>query len=76
MHGIAEEVKNLGGASLLVADDKSLGAHVDIVIDHVPESISPVLFAVPLELLAYNFAVQRGLDINSYNFMSKVTKVE
>jgi len=76
-----EEVKARNGFTLVVTDapeEPSL-AHLADVVLAVPaaEGISrPILFAIPLQLLAYYIAVQRGTDVDQPRNLAKTVTVE
>jgi len=76
MHRIAKEVKTLGGDSILITDDKSIITDGDILVDKIDEPLSPILFTVPLELIAYNSAILKGRNPDSPQYMSKITRIE
>jgi len=76
-----EEVKARNGLTLVVTDDPdapSLNRLADFVLP-VPavEGISrPILFALPLQLLAYDIAVWRGTDVDQPRNLAKTVTVE
>ena len=56
----------------------ALGRAADIALE-VPEThplVQPILSAVPLQLLAYETAVQRGLDVDKPRNLAKSVTVE
>ncbi|MCJ7725359.1 MAG: glutamine--fructose-6-phosphate transaminase (isomerizing) [Acidimicrobiia bacterium] len=74
------EVKARGAHTIAVAydDDENAAKHADEVIriPRVPDSLSPVLSAIPLQLLAYYVAVARGNDIDQPRNLAKSVTVE
>ncbi len=76
-----EEVKARNGLTIVVTDapeESSLDRLADVVLP-VPavDGISrPILFAVPLQLLAYHIAVQRGTDVDQPRNLAKTVTVE
>ena len=75
-----EEVKARGGRIIAVVSDEApeLRGKVDHVI-RVPQtvpSLLPVLTTVPLQLLAYHFAVLRGADVDQPRNLAKSVTVE
>ena len=76
-----EEVKARNGLTIVVTDapeEPALDRLADFVLS-VPrvEGISrPILFAVPLQLLAYHVAVQRGTDVDQPRNLAKTVTVE
>ena len=76
-----EEVKARNGLTIVVTDDPDEPA-LDRLADHVlsvpaVEGISrPILFALPLQLLAYHVAVRRGTDVDQPRNLAKTVTVE
>ena len=73
------------GASIIVltdADPESFSRILDPVHDHVVQIppthplLTPVLMAVPLQLLAYHIAVLRGCDVDQPRNLAKSVTVE
>jgi len=74
------EAKARGGTviALVSQDDESLAAKVDHTI-RVPTTsalLAPILNAIPLQLLAYHFAVRRGCDVDQPRNLAKSVTVE
>ncbi len=74
------EAKARGGKIIAVATegDNHIATIADDVI-YVPASsppISPMLLAVPMQLLAYHIAVQRGADVDQPRNLAKSVTVE
>ena len=74
------EVKARGGKIIAVATegDNHIATIADDVI-YIPASsppISPMLLAVPMQLLAYHIAVQRGADVDQPRNLAKSVTVE
>ena len=74
------EVKARGAFTVAVAydDDTEVAKHADRVIriPRVPDLLSPVLSAIPLQLLAYHVADARGHDIDQPRNLAKSVTVE
>jgi CheY-like chemotaxis protein len=75
-----EEVKARQGVVIAVASDgdRELNGKADYVL-HLPylsEYVAPILEAVPLQLLAYHIAVQRGCDVDQPRNLAKSVTVE
>ena len=75
-----QEVKARGGRILAVTSEGNgdLGALVDQEL-HVPATVpllSPVVTAIPLQLLAYHIAVLRGCDVDRPRNLAKSVTVE
>jgi glucosamine--fructose-6-phosphate aminotransferase (isomerizing) len=75
-----QEVKARGGPVIAVAydGDRDVAKHVDTVI-RIPETadlLAPVLAIIPLQLLAYYVARERGNDIDQPRNLAKSVTVE
>jgi len=75
-----EEVRARDGIVIAIATagDTSLADHAQDVI-YVPEApglLQPMVTTVPLQLLAYHVARQRGLDVDQPRNLAKVVTVE
>ena len=75
-----EEVKARDGMVIALAseDDDDMAARADHVV-YLPkcsEFLMPILAAVPLQLLAYHIAVQRGCDVDKPRNLAKSVTVE
>ena len=74
------EVKARGGTVIAVATegDSDIAAKADDVI-YVPAAspmVTPILMAVPMQLLAYHIAVRRGCDVDQPRNLAKTVTVE
>jgi len=74
------EVKARGAPviAFVTAGERELGKAADVVftIPDVHPLLSPILFAVPLQLLAYHIAVLRGTDVDQPRNLAKSVTVE
>ena len=76
-----QEVRARGGELFLFAD-REVDTHLSGVSTHVlslgavPESIAPIVFTVPLQLLAYHVAVLKGTDVDQPRNLAKSVTVE
>jgi len=75
-----QEVKARGGRVIVLTsrDEPMLEGMIDYEI-RIPETIDmfyPILAAIPLQLLAYYIAVQRGLDVDQPRNLAKSVTVE
>jgi glucosamine--fructose-6-phosphate aminotransferase (isomerizing) len=75
-----QEIRARKGIVLSIATtgDEEVGKHSDTVI-YVPdchEALSPLVVAVPLQLLAYHIAVNRGCDVDQPRNLAKSVTVE
>jgi glucosamine--fructose-6-phosphate aminotransferase (isomerizing) len=74
------EAKARGGKVIAVATEGDY--HITTIADdviYIPASsplISPMLLAVPMQLLAYHIAVQRGADVDQPRNLAKSVTVE
>ena len=75
-----QEVKARGGHIIAIAtegDQNIKGVADDILwIPECPECLSPMLAAVPLQLMAYYAAVARGHDVDKPRNLAKSVTVE
>ena len=75
-----EEVRARGGELYVLADREAGvaerdGVHVVRVPQHAPV-LSPIVYAVPLQLLAYHAALTRGNDVDKPRNLAKSVTVE
>src|SRR5216117_2952310 len=80
MTSSVEEVKARDGIVIAVATegDEAIATKADLVIP-VPASLEwlqPILFALPLQLLAYHMGVLRGCDVDQPRNLAKSVTVE
>ena len=75
-----EEVKARGGRIIAVATegDEQIERYAESVfyVPDVPEPLQPLLTVVPLQLVAYHAAVQRGHDVDKPRNLAKSVTVE
>lgn len=76
-----EEVAARGGKIVLITDDRSHkeNAHKTFRHIHVPHAhafISPLIYAIPVQLLAYHAAVFLGTDVDQPRNLAKSVTVE
>lgn len=76
-----QEVRARGGELYLFADRTvdahlSEGTHLLSLGENVAESIAPIVFTVPLQLLAYHVAVLKGTDVDQPRNLAKSVTVE
>jgi len=76
-----QEVRARGGELFLFADSE-IDTHLSDVstrvlsLGAVPESIAPIVFTVPLQLLAYHVAILKGTDVDQPRNLAKSVTVE
>jgi glucosamine--fructose-6-phosphate aminotransferase (isomerizing) len=73
---ISRETRMLGGNAILISDGKEFAKESDILVDKIDEPLSPLLFAVPLELIAYHVAIIKGRNPDSGEYITKITRIE
>ena len=79
-----QQVRARGGPIIAVADDgqPALETLIDaerdalVTIPATPPLITPIVMAVPLQLLAYHIAVRRGCDVDQPRNLAKSVTVE
>ncbi|MGQ9831979.1 MAG: glutamine--fructose-6-phosphate transaminase (isomerizing) [Thermochromatium sp.] len=75
-----EEVRARGGQLVVFADFQvPLAAQEGVTIVRLPETddpIDPLIFAIPLQLLAYHVAVLKGTDVDQPRNLAKSVTVE
>jgi len=76
-----QEVRARGGELYVLADPQSgikpsAGVHVIEMPEHVEEMQAPLVYTIPLQLLAYHVAVLRGTDVDKPRNLAKSVTVE
>lgn len=76
-----QEVKARGGKVIAFTDTKGAGricegAHAIIALPAVNAFVSPILYAIPVQLLAYHVAVIKGTDVDQPRNLAKSVTVE
>ncbi|AEK56062.1 MULTISPECIES: glutamine--fructose-6-phosphate transaminase (isomerizing) [Brucella] len=76
-----QEVAARGGRIILITDKKgaesaSIDTMATIVLPEVPEFISPLVYALPIQMLAYHTAVLMGTDVDQPRNLAKSVTVE
>ncbi|MCW8195588.1 glutamine--fructose-6-phosphate transaminase (isomerizing) [Proteobacteria bacterium 005FR1] len=75
------EVVQARGGKLFVFADKQAGFENDsettvINLPHVPDTIAPIIYTLPLQLLSYHVAVLKGTDVDQPRNLAKSVTVE
>lgn len=75
------EVVQARGGKLFVFADEQAGFDNDdettvINLPHVPDTIAPIIYTLPLQLLAYHVAVLKGTDVDQPRNLAKSVTVE
>ena len=76
-----EEVAARGGQLILVTDEKGAEAAgskapLTLTLPTVPETVTPLVYAVPVQLIAYHTAVIMGTDVDQPRNLAKSVTVE
>src|SRR3954464_6929026 len=76
-----QEVRARGGKIVLISDALGIaeageGAMATIEMRHVHPLIAPLVYAVPVQLLAYHVAVLKGTDVDQPRNLAKSVTVE
>jgi len=76
-----QEVRARGGKIVLISDAEGIaeageGAMATIEMPHVHPLIAPLVYAVPVQLLAYHVAVLKGTDVDQPRNLAKSVTVE
>ncbi len=76
-----QEVAARGGRIILITDKKgaesaSIDTMATIVLPDVPEFITPLVYALPIQMLAYHTAVLMGTDVDQPRNLAKSVTVE
>ncbi|MBP5099930.1 glutamine--fructose-6-phosphate transaminase (isomerizing) [Pseudomonas protegens] len=75
-----QEVRARGGELIVFADEQAgmtngEGTHV-IQMPHIHDTLSPILYTIPLQLLSYYVAVLKGTDVDQPRNLAKSVTVE
>jgi glucosamine--fructose-6-phosphate aminotransferase (isomerizing) len=76
-----QEVAARGGRIILVTDPKGAAAAAietmeTLVLPEMPATVTPLVYAVPVQLLAYHAAVFLGTDVDQPRNLAKSVTVE
>jgi glucosamine--fructose-6-phosphate aminotransferase (isomerizing) len=76
-----QEVAARGGRIILVTDPKghaaaSINAAETLILPEMPATITPLVYAIPVQLLAYHTAVFMGTDVDQPRNLAKSVTVE
>ena len=75
------EVMARGGKVLLItdaegADEAQEGTWKTIIMPNIPNDLAPILYSIPVQLLAYHTAVYKGTDVDQPRNLAKSVTVE
>jgi len=76
-----QEVAARGGRIILITDEKgaaeaSIEAEHVVVMPDMPEILTPIVYAIPVQLLAYHTALAMGTDVDQPRNLAKSVTVE
>jgi glutamine---fructose-6-phosphate transaminase (isomerizing) len=76
-----QEVLARGGRVILLSDKRGaeeagVGADTILTLPDMPSTITPIVYAIPVQLLAYHVAVLRGTDVDQPRNLAKSVTVE
>src|SRR5688500_11675755 len=75
-----KEVESRGGKVIVLSDDaktaRELSAHRLLTLPKASHYLTPIVMTIPLQLLAYHIAVQRGTDVDQPRNLAKSVTVE
>lgn len=73
-----QEIMARKGRVILLSDDETppAGMHAHVAMPSAGDLISPILYAVPVQLLAYYAAVEKGTDVDMPRNLAKSVTVE
>jgi glucosamine--fructose-6-phosphate aminotransferase (isomerizing) len=76
-----QEVLARGGRIILVTDPKGAAAagvktEMILTLPEMPSTVTPIVFAIPVQLIAYHVAVIRGTDVDQPRNLAKSVTVE
>jgi glucosamine--fructose-6-phosphate aminotransferase (isomerizing) len=76
-----QEVAARGGRIILVTDPKgreaaAIDAVETLILPQMPATITPMVYAIPVQLLAYHTAVFMGTDVDQPRNLAKSVTVE
>jgi glucosamine--fructose-6-phosphate aminotransferase (isomerizing) len=78
--GNLKEVEARGGKVIVLTDDAKSGgailAHRVLTLPKASHYLTPIVMTIPLQLLAYYIAVQRGTDVDQPRNLAKSVTVE
>ena len=76
-----QEVAARGGKIILITDPKgaseaTVQSMVTLTLPEMPATVTPLVFALPVQLIAYHTAVQMGTDVDQPRNLAKSVTVE
>jgi glutamine---fructose-6-phosphate transaminase (isomerizing) len=78
--GNLKEVESRGGKLIILTDEKNLPSEISsfgvLTVPKASHFLTPIVLSIPLQLLAYHIAVQRGTDVDQPRNLAKSVTVE
>ena len=79
-HGPIQQVKARGGSVIAIVTEgdtviRNLADHV-LEVPEMPECLSPIVTSIPLQLLSYYIAINKGKDVDMPRNLAKSVTVE
>ena len=76
-----QEVAARGGKIILVTDPRgareaTVQSMVTLTLPEMPATVTPLVFALPVQLIAYHTAVHMGTDVDQPRSLAKSVTVE
>jgi glucosamine--fructose-6-phosphate aminotransferase (isomerizing) len=76
-----EQVMSRGGRIILLSDKKGISkvdqTSIDVIqLPEVNNFVTPILYSIPVQLLAYHVAVLKGTDVDQPRNLAKSVTVE
>ena len=76
-----EEVAARGGKIILITDPKgakeaTVSSLVTLTLPEMPSTVTPLVYAIPVQLIAYHTAVMMGTDVDQPRNLAKSVTVE
>lgn len=76
-----QETVARGGQVLMITDKEGQArlhapARWQVIMDHAPIELAPILYTIPVQLLAYHVAVAKGTDVDQPRNLAKSVTVE
>ena len=76
-----QEVAARGGRIILITDPKgaaeaTVDSLVTLILPEMPATVTPLVYAIPVQLIAYHTAVMMGTDVDQPRNLAKSVTVE
>src|SRR5947208_14582729 len=76
-----QDVAAIGGRIILVTDQKgaaeaTVSSMETLTLPEMPSTVTPLVYAIPVQLIAYHTAVMMGTDVDQPRNLAKSVTVE